>query len=705
MPDLQTSHPQASPPTSPEQTLTTSGYEQSGHINTGLPPQQESPSPSPQGYPGTGYNNPLLQGQSFQGHQGTQGIQGTLTPQQLMEQAFNQPSPGVAPQGYSNNSMVQQGRAQVEQGSSSPFHPNMLSDFPSQGQPLGGQQNVYQNVRPEQNYTQNINSGWQQNSAQINQAQNLEAKLRADLSQLSPAQLSELRARGYNIEQFLAPSVQPTPQGQQFPFGANSYAPQGGQGFVPDLNGLPSYNTQGVVQAPQGYQSPSPYLPQEVPQQVPQQVPQDYVDQYHIDELVNRNLGKVSTDGYASAETIVRQFGLPIEHAAELINESHVRLEDWAMDLYGQAKELAHLNVALQNQATGHLEALNQQDELLQVYAAQMIDHQNFMKELIPHVKRYEAMEALLLDSEKLREYWNNLKAVEAEYGTHQEHEAMKAAQQEQYNKLLFYCADEFMKQGIAQEDALRLAQEYIAQRQQEGQVIQGNQGQQPARNQIAIPQNLPYQPGEILSQVDPSQLTPEQVQAVKQMTPEQLAELEYRMAVEMGVITVDGQPIQSEPGQVQGSNVANGYRQYVGEMPTPRPIAANAIPPNMPAEARAGLAISEGQAPQQAQTTPVRRQNYYEHLMNGGMPLSVDETNRRMAEGQYEATRPQYQIPRNLTEDSLNAIRPTMPVANHRSGEINYPMLDQVSPQQRFILLDKLEREGIFGQQRTRLF
>lgn len=494
--------------------------------------------------------------------------------------------------------------------------------------------------------------------------------------------------------------MQSTPQNQQFPFGANNYNPQGGQGFVPDLNGLPSYNTQEFVQPAQGYQSPSP----SATQPTPQQAPQDYVGQYRIDELVNRNIGKVSTDGYASAETIVRQFGLPIEHAAELINESHVRLEDWAMDLYGQAKELAHLNVALQNQATGHLEALNQQDELLQVYAAQMIDHQNFMKELIPHVKRYEAMETLLLDSEKLREYWNNLKAVEAEYGTHQQHEEMKVAQQEQYNKLLFYCADEFMKQGVAQEDALRLAQEYIAQRQQAGQVVQDNQKQQPTHNQNAIPQNLPYQPGEILSQVDPSQLTPEQVQAVKQMTPEQLAELEYRMAVEMGVITVDGQPIQGKPGQTQGGNAPSGYRQYVGEMPTPRPIAANAIPPNMPAEARAQLAVSEGQAPQQTQTAPVRRQNYYEHLMNGGMPLSVDETNRRMAEGQYEASRPQYQIPRNLTEDGLNAIRPTMPVANHRSGEINYPMLDQVSPQQRFILLDKLEREGIFGQQRTRI-
>lgn len=665
------SPPLESPPIQQEPTLTTNGSGVLAESNTNLPQQQGNPSPSPQNLQGVGYNNPYLQGDLSR--QQTQAISEA---RQTLAQGFNQPTQGVAPQGYNNLSAVQQGRQQVEQGSS-PYHPNMLSDFPNQGQPSGQQQVAYPSPQQVPNYTHSINnqilsqrqaSPVSPSPSQVSQAEQLNQQA-SQVPVVSEQQLQELYARGYDVERLLQQGAlrlaPPAPSAPSIP---QQYAP----------------SSQGFIQAPAA--NPA-YVPQV--QQAPQAPSQqgDIINGYHIDELVNRELPKSSQDGFASAETLVRQFGVPIETAAELINESHVRLEDWAMDLYEKTNDLAHLNVALQRHSEGQLEALQQQDELLKIYAQQMLDHQEFMKTLIPHVDRYQKMEELLLDSAALEEYWRNLRAVEAEHGTHKE---QVAARQQEYAGLINHYTQELVNKGLRPEVAQQEATQYVNQQL----ALRAAQEEQAAQ----IPE-LPFEPGAILSQVDPSQLTKEQIAEVRAMNPAQLKQLEYEMAVSMGVIDKAGNLIQRE--QTPASNPVGGYRQFMGNQPAGgQGIDPTRIPPGMPTEAR--MQLAQGQAPQQQQGTPQgRKATFIEQVINGAVPPSTAEVNRLMAEGQYEATRPRYGVPSSLSPQS---IRPVLPSANPGGGAESYPTLDELSPQQRFLLLDKLEREGVLGQKRIRL-
>lgn len=427
------------------------------------------------------------------------------------------------------------------------------------------------------------------------------------------------------------------------------------------------------------YDTPAQVAPPQVASQG------DIVNGYHIDELVNRNLPKSSDDGFASAETLVRQMGVPIETAAELINESHVRLEDWAMDLYEKTNDLAHLNVALQQHSEGQLEALEQQDELLKVYAQQMLDHQEFMKTLIPHVERYQKMEELLLDSSALEQYWRNLRAVEAEYGTHQE---QVAAHQREYAGLIEHYTQDLINKGLRPEVAQQEAQQYVNQQLALRAAQEEQVGQVP---------ELPFEPGAILSQVDPSQLTKEQIAEVQAMSPEQLKQLEYEMAINMGVIDKAGNLIQQD--NTPASNPVGGYRQFLGNEPTSyQGVDPTRIPPGMPTEAR--MQLAQGQAQQQQGVPQGRKATFIEQVINGAVPPSTAEVNRLMAQGQYEATRPRYS-PSALAPQS---VRPNLPSVRANGGMGEYPGLDELSPQQRFMLLDKLEQEGVLGQKRIRL-
>jgi hypothetical protein len=460
----------------------------------------------------------------------------------------------------------------------------------------------------------------------------------------------------------------------------------------------PTYGQGAQVQGMmnQAFAQPT-YQPQVQPQ--PQINPSDYVNGIHIDKLVNRALPKASNPGFASAETLTRDFRLPIEQTAELLNESHVRLEDWTMDLYNQASELAHHNVALQNMALDQQDAIVQQDELLRVYAQQHLNHQEFVKELLPHLDRYEKMEELLLDSTKLADYYRNLAAVEAEYGTHQQNvEAQQKAQQAENNR-----QREFIQYLVNQGyDLNQISDEQLAQAYR--QAVAQSQPQAPTQAPYTVePGTLPYAPGELLGRVDPNALTPEQLQRVQNMSPQELADLEYSMAVQMGVI---------QPQEQTQAQPRTGYSQYVGNTPTPTPQQVLAANPGMPMDVRA--AIQGGNVPpaqpaqQQAQSVsqiPATRRNFYQQVIDGAIPPSPIETNRMIADGRYAEERATYNPLTTLDEKSLSSLRPTFPVANPRGESVSYPALDEVPASHRFLLLDKLEKEGILGQGRVRAF
>jgi hypothetical protein len=469
-----------------------------------------------------------------------------------------------------------------------------------------------------------------------------------------------------------------------------------GANYIPAA--APTYG-QGMQTQQLMNQSFAPAQPQQQYQTLPRINPDDYVAGFHIDELVNRQLPKASNQGFASAETLTRNFQLPIEQTAELLNESHARLEDWTMDLYKQADELAQYNVALQNVALDQQDAIIQQDAILRNYAQQQLDHQQFVRELLPHIDRYEKMEELLLDSGKLADYYRNLAAVEAEYGTHQQHvqaqQQAEAVEQERQRSFVQHLVNEgYDLNQISDEQLAQAYSNAVAQ-------------QQPQATQAPYaiePGTLPYAPGELLAQVDPSTLSGDEVKRIQNMSPQELANLEYGMAVSMGII----QP--QEQGQAPAQSRPAGYSQYVnygGGSPTREQILAAA--PGMPMESR--VAIQGGnvppqpQAPQADSGIPTNRRNFYQQVMDGAIPPSPYETNRMIAEGRYEEERASYNPLTTLDKKSLDNLRPTFPVANPRGESVSYPALDEVPASHRFLLLDKLEEAGIFGQGRLRSF
>lgn len=451
------------------------------------------------------------------------------------------------------------------------------------------------------------------------------------------------------------------------------------------------------------------FAPQYAP--APQQYQQPQVNQTElirgvpIDSLVNRNLPTIANQGFATAETLTRDFQLPIEQTAELLNESHVRLEDWTMELYGQATELANYNAALQNVAVEQQDAIVQQDALLRNYAQQQLDHQAFVRELLPHIDRYEKMEELLLDSSKLAHYYQNLAAVESEYGTHQQHlqAQEQAAIQEQHQQRAF--VQSLINQGY---DLNQISDEQLGHLYSQAVANLQPQAQMPAAPQAS---GLPFPPGELLSRVDPSTLSKEEIQRIQSMSPQELAQLEYAMALDMGLVQNPNQPqaqqVAQQPAQPRG-----GYSQYFGEQsvrPTPEQIiAAN---PGMPQDVR--YAIQGNSVPQanqlvqggQSSAIPGTRKNFYQQVMEGAIPPSVYETNKMIADGRFAEDRASYNPLTTLDEKSINNLRPSFPVANPRGENVSYPALDEVPPSHRFLLLDKLEKEGILGQGRMRSF
>jgi hypothetical protein len=454
---------------------------------------------------------------------------------------------------------------------------------------------------------------------------------------------------------------------------------------------------------PQVQSQPQIQLQPQVQRQVQPQVnPNDFVNGIHIDQLVNRKLPKASNQGFASAETLTRNFKLPIEQTAELLNESHARLEDWTMNLYNQAQELAHHNAALQNVALEQQDAIVQQDAILRNYAQQQLDHQEFVRQLLPHVERYEKMEELLLDSKKLADYYKNLAAVEAEYGTHQQHvEAHKqavAAEQERQRNFIQY----LVNQGY---DLNKISDEQLAQAYQAAiaQAPKQQAATQPAQAPYSVkPGTLPYAPGELLARVDPNTLTPDELKRVQSMTPQELAQLEYGMAINMGIIKPEAAPQQQ--AQPRG-----GYTQHLGNPPQLTQQQILAATPGMPMEARVAIqgGVTPNQAPQQQQqqVPHQQRQNFYQQVMNGAIPPSVYETNKLIAEGLHAQEAATYNPLTSLDEKSLANIRPSFPAANPRGEEVAYPALDKVPASHRFLLLDKLEKEGIIGQAKVRSF
>lgn len=385
--------------------------------------------------------------------------------------------------------------------------------------------------------------------------------------------------------------------------------------------------------------------------------------------MVNRTLPKVSNEGYASAETLVRQFGLPIESTAELLNESHVRLENWTMDLYKQAQGIAEQNAALQNITLDQQNAILQQDALLRNYAKQSIAHSQFVKELLPHVDRYGKMEELLLDSHKLADYYKNLAAVEAEYGTHQQQKQQLAQAQAAEEQRQRQFVQSLVDQGY---DLNKISNEQL-----------GQLYRQAIESTVQAPQTiptgkLPFAPGELLNRVDPSTLSPEDIKRVQNMTPQELAQLEYSMAIQMGLI----QPQQQAPAQ----QAVRQPQPQAQAQPQPQPTGYSQF-------------ISNQQpVPQGA------RKNFYQQVIEGAVPPSVYETNKMIADAKHEEARMVHNPLTTLDQRSIDQLRPAFPVANPRGESVSYPALDQVPPSHRFLLLDKLEKEGILGQHRARV-
>lgn len=134
-------------------------------------------------------------------------------------------------------------------------------------------------------------------------------------------------------------------------------------------------------------------------------------------------MGSSVSPEYADAVSLVRHYGLPVEHVAEQLNQSHVQLQEFTTDLYGKANQLVNVNSQLQevNKAqqvaiAEQQQALATQDAIIQEYANHMIDHQQFVANIIPHIARYEQMEELLTDPHSLLEWYQNLAAISQEY-------------------------------------------------------------------------------------------------------------------------------------------------------------------------------------------------------------------------------------------------------------------------------------------------
>lgn len=597
---------------------TTNGSEPLVSSNTNTPPPQES-----------GYSSPQTSGQ--QTPLGMEDRPQYLDSQrQQLEGLFTQ---GVQPQGYNNLYQGQvpgqtppmaqgQGLSQSPQSTYNPY----LSQGQSQVLPPQG----YQSPPQVLNYTPNLN------------------QLRRQIQNpTQPTNLVNQQSQVSQVNQNLNQNLSP-----------NNFA----------VNGA-AY-TQSAAPA---YQAPQQYIPQVQPQIQfqPQVDPNEYVNGMHIDELVNRNLPKVSNDGYANAETLVRQFGLPIESTAELLNESHVRLENWTMDLYNQAKSVAEQNAALQNITLDQQNAILQQDALLRNYAKQSINHSQFVKELLPHIDRYGRMEELLLDSKKLADYYKNLAAVESEYGTHQQQkQQLQQAQVAEENRQRQF-VQALVDQGY---DLSKISNEQLGQLYRQA-IASTTQASQPAPTG-----QLPFAPGELLNQVDPSTLSPEDIKRVQNMTPQELAQLEYSMAIQMGLIQPQVQPQQQvqQPQQPQ--------RQQQVQQPQQRTVGYSQYLNNQ----------------QQAQGP---RKNFYQQVIEGAVPPSTYETNKMIADAKHEEARMVHNPLTSLDERSINSLRPNFPVANPRGESVAYPALDAIPASHRFLLLDKLEREGIIGQQRARTF
>lgn len=149
----------------------------------------------------------------------------------------------------------------------------------------------------------------------------------------------------------------------------------------------------------------------------------EIVNGYELGDLVNVNLASSVPSNYADATTLVRHYGAPIEHVAEHLNQSHIELEQFTTDLYQQAGQLANVNVQLQelsqaqaNAIANQNNAILQQDAIIQQYANHMLDHQQFVANIIPHIARYEQMEELLTDPNLLLNWYQNLAAINSEY-------------------------------------------------------------------------------------------------------------------------------------------------------------------------------------------------------------------------------------------------------------------------------------------------
>ena len=149
----------------------------------------------------------------------------------------------------------------------------------------------------------------------------------------------------------------------------------------------------------------------------------ELINGYRIEDLVNTQLGSSVSPEYADAVSLVRHYGLPVEHVAEQLNQSHVQLQEFTTDLYGKASQLVDVNAQLQevNKAqqvaiAEQQQALATQDAIIQEYANHMIDHQQFVANIIPHIARYEQMEELLTDPHSLLEWYQNLAAISQEY-------------------------------------------------------------------------------------------------------------------------------------------------------------------------------------------------------------------------------------------------------------------------------------------------
>lgn len=141
---------------------------------------------------------------------------------------------------------------------------------------------------------------------------------------------------------------------------------------------------------------------------------------------------KVSSEGFATAGELTRQFNLPSDSVSELLNESHVKLEDRltrhenpngkvSSQGFASAAELsAAYNLPTEavaeflNESHIKLEDLTQRQEAALVeYAQHFISHQQFLMEMLPHVERYEKMEQLMLNPQQLGNYYGQLVQLE----------------------------------------------------------------------------------------------------------------------------------------------------------------------------------------------------------------------------------------------------------------------------------------------------